>query len=277
MWMVLFKPSSTGVGRVELYTVLDNYAATEQKKICWQKTPERKVVRLSDCLSVTPAPKQSCPPGCTAFRLNTIQCNYTLASTASQDWLSALCLLAFQVSHISPPDESSFHLFLSAAVLSFGKAGEKPHPQSERDSTMRKLIQYLPLLTLHFSNSCACTSYALSCILPLWSHKRAIRGECTLHVMFTMPPCLQKDPGESDRGGFERGNGLTMEDNDLYSSWKTGNAHQSADDSWSVHKSSKIIFSSVNANCHPLSYQVFNLGCLHFGGLISIVFHLSYR
>ncbi|KAM9356760.1 docking protein 3 [Symphorus nematophorus] len=127
IWMVLFKPSSTGVGRLELYTVLDNNAnLTEQKKVGRQKTPERKVVRLSDCLSVTPAPKESCPSGCTAFYLNTTQCHYTLASKASQDWLSALCLLAFQ-----------------------------------------------------------------------------------------------KDPEDSDKGGFERGNCLTMEDNDLYSSWKT--------------------------------------------------------
>ncbi|XP_045886231.1 docking protein 3 isoform X1 [Micropterus dolomieu] len=126
--MVLFKPSSTGVGRLELYTVglLDNNAMTDQKKVSRQKTPERKVVRLSDCLSVTPAPKESCPPGHTAFYLNTTQCNYTMASTTSQDWLSALCLLAFQ-----------------------------------------------------------------------------------------------KDPGESDKGDFERGNGLVMEDNEIYSSWKT--------------------------------------------------------
>ncbi len=43
-----------------------------------------------------------------------------------------------------------------------------------------------------------------------------------------MPLCLQKDPGGSDKGGFERGNGLTMEDNDLYSSWEKGNACQQA-------------------------------------------------
>ncbi|TKS72531.1 Docking protein 2 [Collichthys lucidus] len=96
---------------------------TEQKK---KKTQERKVVRLSDCLSVTRAPKESCPHGCTAFYLNTTHCNYTLATRESQDWLDALCLLAFQ-----------------------------------------------------------------------------------------------KDPGESDKGGFERGNVCTMEDNELYSSWKT--------------------------------------------------------
>ncbi|XP_023257896.1 docking protein 3 isoform X1 [Seriola lalandi dorsalis] len=126
IWLMLFKPSSTGVGRLELYTVLDNNAITDQKKATRQKTPERKVVRLSDCLSVIPAPKESCPQGCTAFYLKTTQCTYTMASTTSQDWLSALCLLAFQ-----------------------------------------------------------------------------------------------KDPGETDKGGLKRGNDLTMEDNDLYSSWKT--------------------------------------------------------
>ncbi|XP_034739832.1 docking protein 3 isoform X1 [Etheostoma cragini] len=122
----LFKPSTMGVGRLELSTVPDNNAAADWKKVGRYKTPERKVVRLSDCLSVIPAPKESCPSGCTAFYLHTIQCTYTLASTSSQDWLSALCLLAFQ-----------------------------------------------------------------------------------------------KDPGESDKGAFERGNGLAMEDNELYSSWKT--------------------------------------------------------
>ncbi|XP_040904722.1 docking protein 3 [Toxotes jaculatrix] len=129
IWLVLFKPSSTGVGRLELYTVLDNNAIIDQMKFGRQKTPERKVVRLSDCLSITPAPKESCPQGCTAFYLNTTQSTYTLASTASQDWQSALCLLAFQ-----------------------------------------------------------------------------------------------KDPGESDKGDLKEGNNLTMEDNDLYSSWNTDQA-----------------------------------------------------
>ncbi|XP_074530911.1 uncharacterized protein dok3 [Halichoeres trimaculatus] len=126
VWMMLFKPSPTGVGRLELHTVVDNSPVTDQKKAGWQKTPDRKVVRLSDFLSVSPAPKESCPQGCTAFYLKTVQSTYTLASTTSQDWQSALCLLAFQ-----------------------------------------------------------------------------------------------KDPGELDKGGFEKGNGFTMEDNELYSSWTT--------------------------------------------------------
>lgn len=58
-----------------------------------------------------------------------------------------------------------------------------------------------------------------------------IRGSRTLHVLFTMPLCLQKDPGESDKGGFERGNDMAMEDNDLYMSLKGSNAHRPSDDS----------------------------------------------
>lgn len=50
-------------------------------------------------------------------------------------------------------------------------------------------------------------------------------------MMFAMPLCLQKDPGESGEGGFERGNSLTMKDNDLYSSWERGRSLQVSDDS----------------------------------------------
>lgn len=96
-WMVLFKPSYRGVGRVEFYTIGNRAYANYMKT----KTPERKVVRLSDCVSISPAQEVSCPAACTAFHLKTTQCTYVLASTASQQWLSALQLLTFQVSHIS--------------------------------------------------------------------------------------------------------------------------------------------------------------------------------
>ncbi|KAG7518770.1 docking protein 3 [Solea senegalensis] len=123
VWMVLYKPSSTGIGRLEINSVhMDNI---DHRKLGRHKAPERKVVRLSDFLSVTPATEESCPEGCIAFYLHTTQCIYTLASTTSQEWLSALCLLAFQ------------------------------------------------------------------------------------------------DSEESDKGGLERGNCLTMENNELYSSWNT--------------------------------------------------------
>lgn len=126
IWMACFKASSTGVGRLEMYSVVDNNSALcDQKKTGRLKSQARKVVRLSDCLSVTSAPKESCPIDCEAFYLNTTSVTYTLASSTAQDWINALCLLAFQ-----------------------------------------------------------------------------------------------KDPEDADKGAFDRGNCLTMEDNDLYSSWE---------------------------------------------------------
>lgn len=113
--MVLFKPSSTGVGRLEIYSAAESSYITDQKKVGRQKTPERKVVRLSDCLSVTSAPKESYPAGCTAFYLNTIQTTYTLASPSTQDWLNALSLLAFQVSHLLTA--APLHPFLSVCLF----------------------------------------------------------------------------------------------------------------------------------------------------------------
>uniref|UniRef100_A0A3B4AF22 PH domain-containing protein n=1 Tax=Periophthalmus magnuspinnatus TaxID=409849 RepID=A0A3B4AF22_9GOBI len=98
IWMSLYKPSSTGVGRLELYTVADNIAAVhDNKKTGRPKSQARKVVRLSDCLSVTAAPKESCPTDCEAFYLNTTSATYTLASPTTQDLINALCVLAFQV------------------------------------------------------------------------------------------------------------------------------------------------------------------------------------
>lgn len=137
VWMVLFKPSSTGVGRLEFCAASDSSTFSEHTKPGRQKTTKWKVVRLSDCLSVTLAAREACPAGCTAFNLNTKQCNYIFASMSSQDWTSALCLLAFQVS------ARLLHSFPTVSMLGFGKDGDKP---SQADKIMRKLKQLLPLL-----------------------------------------------------------------------------------------------------------------------------------
>ncbi|XP_030001014.1 docking protein 1 isoform X2 [Sphaeramia orbicularis] len=50
------------------------------------------------------------------------------------------------------------------------------------------------------------------CDSPMTDQKKAGRLK---------PPERKKDPGESSKGDFNRGNSLTMEENDLYSSWKT--------------------------------------------------------
>lgn len=94
--MACFKPSSSGVGRLEMYTVVHNSNMGDQKRAERLKAQARKVVRLSDCLSVTSALKESCPADCEAFYLNTTSATYTLASPTTQEWISVLCLLAFQ-------------------------------------------------------------------------------------------------------------------------------------------------------------------------------------
>ena len=119
IWMLLFKPSSTGVGRLEFYNTSESSFISDQRKAGRQKTAESKVVRLSDCLSVVPAVKESCPSGCTAFYLKTMQYTYTFASMTSQDWLNAVSHLAFRVSLTSPLKHCNFLLFLFFFVMLF--------------------------------------------------------------------------------------------------------------------------------------------------------------
>lgn len=58
---------------------------------------DKRVIRLTDCLSITPAPGESCPADCSAFFLNTTSCTYTIAAPTKEDWVSVLCQGAFQV------------------------------------------------------------------------------------------------------------------------------------------------------------------------------------
>lgn len=54
----------------------------------------------------------------------------------------------------------------------------------------------------HFSNSCACTGLLESC------RSEVIKGDKSVaytHGLFTRPLFLQEDPGESHRGGVQRG------------------------------------------------------------------------
>uniref|UniRef100_A0A3B3S0W4 Docking protein 3 n=1 Tax=Paramormyrops kingsleyae TaxID=1676925 RepID=A0A3B3S0W4_9TELE len=90
IWMMLFPASSSGIGRVELYVVRDG----QMKPGIWKAG--RRVIRLADCLSICPAPEESCPPDHVAFYLNTTQRTYALAAESHEDWVPRICQLAFQ-------------------------------------------------------------------------------------------------------------------------------------------------------------------------------------
>lgn len=92
---MVFKPSQAGVGRIEIYDVREG--AGMSAKLANLKKSEKRVIRLSECLSVTPALGESCPAGCNAFYLNTVHRIYTLAAPIEDEWVTSLCSLAFQV------------------------------------------------------------------------------------------------------------------------------------------------------------------------------------
>ncbi|XP_043112607.1 synapsin-1 [Puntigrus tetrazona] len=97
-WLILFEPSPAGIGRVELYDMRDRgglIGSATARPSGLRKT-DKRVIRLTDCLSITPAPGESCPTDCSAFFLNTTSCTYTIAAPAQEDWISVLCQLAFQ-------------------------------------------------------------------------------------------------------------------------------------------------------------------------------------
>ncbi|KAI4897508.1 hypothetical protein NFI96_001952 [Prochilodus magdalenae] len=94
-WAILFEPSPIGIGRIEMYDMRDGGGVSSLKPAGLKKA-EKRVVRLDDCLSITPAPGESCPSECIAFYLNTTQRTYTLAGPKQDEWVPTLCQLAFK-------------------------------------------------------------------------------------------------------------------------------------------------------------------------------------
>ncbi|XP_067312583.1 docking protein 2 isoform X2 [Pseudorasbora parva] len=97
-WLVLFEPSPAGIGRMELYDMRDGGGLKGFifARPAGLRKMDKRVIRLTDCLSITPAPGERCPTDCSAFFLNTTSCTYTIAAPTWEDWISVLCKLAFQ-------------------------------------------------------------------------------------------------------------------------------------------------------------------------------------
>ncbi|KAA0709629.1 Docking protein 3 [Triplophysa tibetana] len=99
-WLIVFEPSPIGIGRMELYDMRDGRGLLDSitSRPAGLNKMDKRVIRLSDCLSITPAPGESCPTDSSAFFLNTITCTHTIAAPTREDWMSVLCQLAFQAS-----------------------------------------------------------------------------------------------------------------------------------------------------------------------------------
>ncbi|NXK21920.1 DOK3 protein, partial [Arenaria interpres] len=89
----LFAASPSGVARMEKFDVRDDGTALEKTSL---RRCARRVIRLSDCVSVGPAGTESCPKATAAFYLTTTEKSYLLASEQRDEWITQLCQLAFQ-------------------------------------------------------------------------------------------------------------------------------------------------------------------------------------
>ncbi|XP_023654122.2 docking protein 1-like isoform X1 [Paramormyrops kingsleyae] len=93
VWLVLYGASQHGVARLELLRC----AGTEDGPV--SRRPGKKVLRLSDCVSVREAPGEPCPgDGMAAFVVETTEKSYIFASEqqTTTDWVEKLRLIAFQ-------------------------------------------------------------------------------------------------------------------------------------------------------------------------------------
>ncbi|NXO40885.1 DOK3 protein, partial [Locustella ochotensis] len=90
----LFAASPSGVARMERFDVRDDGTIPEKTSL---QRCARRVIRLSDCVSVGPAGTESCPKATAAFYLTTTEKSYLLAAEQRDEWIAQLCQLAFQV------------------------------------------------------------------------------------------------------------------------------------------------------------------------------------
>ncbi|XP_005503385.2 docking protein 3 isoform X1 [Columba livia] len=89
----LFAASPSGVARMEKFDVRDDGTALDKTSL---RRCTRRVIRLSDCISVGPAGTESCPKATAAFYLTTTEKSYVLAAERRDEWITQLCQLAFQ-------------------------------------------------------------------------------------------------------------------------------------------------------------------------------------
>ncbi|XP_069779577.1 docking protein 1b [Narcine bancroftii] len=94
-WFVLYPASQYGISRLEFFDTKDGVNVSEKQTT---KKMDKKIIRLSDCISITQVPNEVCPKdSMSAFTIETEEKLYTFAAekTTSAEWLEILCETAF--------------------------------------------------------------------------------------------------------------------------------------------------------------------------------------
>ncbi|XP_043547213.1 docking protein 1b isoform X1 [Chiloscyllium plagiosum] len=94
-WFVLYPASQNGISRLEFYDSKDGANLSEKQAT---KKMDKKIIRLSDCISIAHIPSEVCPKeSMSAFTIETAEKLYTFAAEkqTSADWVEKLCETAF--------------------------------------------------------------------------------------------------------------------------------------------------------------------------------------
>lgn len=102
-WFVLYPASQNGIARLEFY---DSGAGSSGGSISAsnEKTRklDKKIIRLSECISILPALTENCPKdNMAAICVETIEKTHVFAAEKNtiKDWMDTMCDIAFQVLH----------------------------------------------------------------------------------------------------------------------------------------------------------------------------------
>lgn len=105
-WFVLYPASQNGIARLEFFDSHSSggggggggSASGSNEK---SRKLDKKIIRLSECISILPALMESCPKdNMSAFCVETNEKTYVFAAekSATKDWMDTMCDIAFQVS-----------------------------------------------------------------------------------------------------------------------------------------------------------------------------------
>uniref|UniRef100_A0A671RWQ1 Docking protein 2-like n=1 Tax=Sinocyclocheilus anshuiensis TaxID=1608454 RepID=A0A671RWQ1_9TELE len=116
-WLALHPASRHGVARLEL-----SEAVHERSTVVVRRHPERKVVRLADCVSVVKLPPhaEACPgENMAAFCVEMEDRRLVFATEKEScgEWVYIICNNAFQVRHITMMSEGSCDVTLKTGVM----------------------------------------------------------------------------------------------------------------------------------------------------------------
>ncbi|XP_028855167.1 docking protein 1b isoform X2 [Denticeps clupeoides] len=93
-WFVLYPASQNGIARLEFYDCSGN--STEKPST---KKLDKKIIRLSECISILPAVTETCPKdNMSAFCVETNDKTHVFAAEkhVSNEWVDKMCEIAFQ-------------------------------------------------------------------------------------------------------------------------------------------------------------------------------------